>query len=204
MIDNDESVEDESKRWMEVCYNENVIEYDKYGDYQDDAQGEGDVEVHSSNFLVYSDGVECDDRNETKYQIIDDADVQDYQLEEEEVYAITIDEEQKFVARISTEEQATISSSPPNTGVDPSERKQQSRNLRALRLKSLMQRENNRLNRKLTNCRICGTNRRFLDRQIQQLRAEKRKLLEETSQLRRTKEKLLDQVAFIESNLIVE
>lgn len=200
--ENEVTTDDESKEWMRVCYDENVIEYDEYSDCQDEEHVQI-VEVHSEHLVNYTERVECE---ETQYENVDDTDLQQaYQVDEEEVYCITTDGEQKFVGRLIAEAEA-ITASRRTCNDTSSHRKRQKlkQNLRSLRLKCFIERENNRLKKKLLNCRICGTHTRFLDMQIRLLQAEKQKLVEETTSLRLVKEKLLHQVEMIESNLIVE
>ncbi len=188
--ENDGTMEDESKEWMGVCYDENVIEYDEYSDYQDDGNVEIDVEVHSGSMLEYAEVCE-----ETQYETIDDpSDLHGYQLNEEhEVYSITADEEPNMVTKYETNAETL-----QQNLEDSSDQEQVNQKLRKLRLKCFIQRENNRLKKKLLNCRLCGTNPRFLACQIRLLQAEKQKLMEETTILRLTKEKLLSQVAVVD------
>lgn len=191
-------MEGESKEWMGVCYDENVIEYNEYNsDYQDDSNVEIDVEVHSENFIEYTDSLECD---KTQFEVID-TDRSDCHLDEGKVYSSSNipDCELNSVIKIGHEVDEVTTSQQ-----DLSQQKQDllQKNLRTLRLKWFIHRENNRLKRKSMNCRICGTNSRFLNMQISVLRAEKEKLLEETNILRLTKEKLRNEVTSIQSNLI--
>lgn len=182
---------------MELCYDENVIEYDEYSDCQDD--GTVDMEVHSENLLEYEESVEC---SNNPLETIDTTDLQVYQLDGEDVFSITADNEQSLVIKVAPDTEP-VTPSQRNLN-DSTDQKPTKNKLRTLRLKCFIQRENNRLKKKLINCRICGTNPRFLDMQIRVLRAEKQKLLEETTILRLAKEKLFNQVALIESNLVVE
>lgn len=193
-------MEDESKDWMGVSYGENVIEYDEYSDYQDDTNVEIDVEVHSEIFLEYTDSAGCD---QTEYA---NADPHSYHIgEEEEVYSTpSIVPVIEQISNIDTEAEVSTTSHRSLEHTSDVKQQQLNQNLRSLRLKCHMRRENNRLKRKLLNCRICGTNPRFLSMKIRRLQADKQKLLEETSILRLTKEKLMKQVTLIKSNLIVE
>lgn len=191
-------MEDESKEWMTVSYDENVIEYDEYGDYQDDAKVEIDEEVHSEIFVEYIENAECD---KTQYEHTDH---HCYHLGEE-VYSTPPDIEHNSLTKYEPEVEASATSQQNLENSSEEEQQQQlNRNLRSIRLKCLIQRENNRLKKKLLNCRICGTNSRFLNVEIRKLQAEKQKLLEETGILRLAKEKLLNQVTLIKSNLLVE
>jgi len=89
--------------------------------------------------------------------------------------------------------------------INSDEREQKlQRNIRSLQLKWFIKKEHNRLKKKLLNCRLCGTNSRFLSMQISLLRAEKQKLLKETSILRATKDKLINEIESIQSNVLLE
>lgn len=193
----DVAVKDESKEWMGVCYDENIIEYDEYSDYQDDdGKVEIDVEVHSENVVEFTENIECDQVQFEHY----DADLHGYQLDEEEVSTIP-DNEQNSVIQVYHEVEEVTTSHRQLENSSDRKQQQLNRNLRRLRLKCFIQRENNRLKRKSMNCRICGTHHRFLHMQIRALRAEKQKLLEETSILRLTKKKLSNQLTSTESLL---
>lgn len=178
-------MEDDSKEWLGVCYHENVIEYDEYSDYQEDANVEVDVEIHSENVVEYTENIECD---EAQFE-----DLHGYQLDEEEVSAVP-DEELNSVIQVYHEVEEVTTSQRKLEILSDQRQQRLNRNLRRLRLKCFIQRENNRLKRKSMNCRICGTHHRFLHMQIKALKAEKQKLLEETGILRLTKEKLLERV----------
>lgn len=184
---------------MGVCYDENIIEYDEYSDYQDDGNVEIDVEVHSENVVEFTENIECDQVEFEHY----DTDLHGYQFDEEEVSTIPDNELNSVIQVYHEVEEVTTSQRKLENSSD---RKQQqlNRNLQRLRLKCFIQREKNRLKRKSMNCRICGTHHRFLHMQIRALRAEKEKLLEETSILRLTKEKLSNQLTSTESYLLAE
>lgn len=184
---------------MGVCYDENIIEYDEYSDYPDEENVE--MEVHPEDLLEYTENVECDN---SQYETTD-TDLHGYQLDEEDVYTvITASNTQNFVIKSDTKAYDCSTSQQKLQNSSDQKQQQLIKNLRALRLKYSIQRENNRLRKKLINCRCCGTNPRFLDMQIRSLQAEKQKLLEETTILRLTKDKLLNQVTLIEANVIVE
>lgn len=184
---------------MGVCYDENVIEYDEYSDYQDETNVE--MEVHSDDLLEYTENVECDN---IQYETTD-TDLHGYQLDEEDVYTvITTSNKQTLVIKSDPKADDCTTSQKKSHNLSNQKQQQLNKNLRALRLKYSIQRENKRLKKKLINCRCCGTNPRVLDMQIRLLQAEKQKLLEETTILRLTKEKLLNQVTLIEANVIIE
>ncbi|XP_037041701.1 uncharacterized protein LOC119078304 [Bradysia coprophila] len=193
--ENDGIMDDESKEWMGLCYDENVIEYDEYSDCPDDGNVEIDVEVHPEHLLEYT---ECDI---AQLETIDATDLQVYKFEQD---CNTSDNEQNLVIEVSPATETASPSQECNLSDSADQNQQGNQSLRTLRLKCFIQRENNRLKRKIINCRICGTHPRFLDMQIRVLKAEKQKLLEEMTILRLAKEKLFNEVALSQSNLVVE
>lgn len=188
---------DESKEWMGVCYDDNVIEYDEFDDQQDDVKVEIDVvEVDAENLVEFT-------IDQTQYDNIETAAIHGYQLDEE---VSNFPESQlNSVIQVDHEvEEVVISHRNTEHLSEQTQQQPPDRNLRHLRLKCFIQRENNRLKKKSLNCRLCGTHARFLDMQIRVLKAEKQKLLEETSILRLNKEKLSKQITSTETYLLAE
>lgn len=189
-------MEDEGIEQMGMCYDENVIEYD-----EDDANVEIDVEVDSENLVEFADKVEWEEVTLENT----DTDLHGNQKQEEDAFTVPDYANNELNSFIQVDHEPEQLATPQQQLNASTSRKQQvNRSLRHLRLKCFIQRENNRLKKKLLNCRICGTNSRFLDMQIRLLQAERKKLLEETSILRSVKEKLINQVTFIESDIIVQ
>lgn len=196
-LENAVKMEDESKEWMGVCYDENVIEYDEYEyEYQDDPNVEIDVEIQPENYVEFT--VQSIDKSESD---VSHTELHEYTLDEENVYTSTNTTDCVFNSVIEV-----VHDVEEVTQRELDEQKQQElqESLRTLRLKWFMHRENRRLKKKLTNCRICGTNVRFLNTQVSVLRAKKEKLLSETSLLQLTKEKLMNEVTSMQSNILVE
>lgn len=191
-------MEIENTEWIKVCYDENVIEYDEYSDHQDDSNVEVDVEIHSDGLVEFAQS------NDSSNSLITDTDLHDYRLNEEVCLSTnTLNGEHNSVNIKNDENEVELVDHyhiPQRFVSNPSNEKrlQLQRSMKALRLKSFIQRENNRFKRRLLNCRICGTHSRFLSMQISVLQAEKQKLMEETSILRLTKEKLLNEMTSLQ------
>ncbi|KAJ6647201.1 hypothetical protein Bhyg_02421 [Pseudolycoriella hygida] len=176
------TTDDGSKEWVTVCNSENVIEYDVSSDYQDDPNVEVDVEVHSEDLLEYT-----EDPTHFEglhyYQIIEEAGSES-DFTSSEIVAGDIDEHGGITSQQTPHEQT----------------ESRSENLRALRLKYYIKRENNQLKKKKHRGCICG----FLRMQVKSLKAEKGNLLKETNILRLTIQKLTNQIMSIDPSLLVQ
>lgn len=191
-------MEEETQEWMRVYSEDDIIEYDEYSYYQDGSNVEIDVNVNPENLVEFTESAECEDAQ------FEEFDSEHYYIEEENDYSSSNlpDCELNSIIEVDDDAEEAIILQRENASEEDQEDLQ--KKLRTLQLKWFIQRENNRLKKKLMTCRICRTTPRFLNMEISMLQAEKQKLLKETNILRLTKEKLINEVTSIQSNLGTE